>query len=165
LKLQEAHQRRTARAARGFLQEGGGGCVTGGGSAIAAGVLDKLRAGLPDIRAEAGGVAYVPTVVDVFSVPSNCFLSHEQIEAIRQGGTIVDAGQCQPLAIEHEAASALPAPGSREGEVVDFPASRRRPPIDDPQSREALEARLAAMPYKTLLALAGIDDDEPDPAA
>jgi hypothetical protein len=100
-------------------------------------VLDKLRAGLPDIRAEVGGVAYVPTVVNVFSVPTNHFLSHEQIEATRQGCTIIDAGQCQPLVIEHEATSALPAPDSPEGEVVDFPTSRRRPATDDDEPPDA----------------------------
>jgi hypothetical protein len=61
-------------------------------------VLDKLRAGLPEVKAEKGsGYGYFPPVINVYSVPSGYFLSHEQIEASKQGEQFIDPNQCTPL--------------------------------------------------------------------
>ena len=65
-------------------------------------MLDKLRAsGLPDARARTGN-GYVTPAINVFSVPSNCFLSMEQIEAMKRGEPIIDVAQCTPMLLEHE---------------------------------------------------------------
>lgn len=65
-------------------------------------MLDKLRAsGLPDARAKAGN-GYVAPVIQIYSVPSGCFLSLEQIEASKRGKSIIDASQCTPVQLDHD---------------------------------------------------------------
>ena len=65
-------------------------------------MLDKLRAsGLPDARAKAGG-GYAPPVINILSVPSGYFLSHEPVEASKRGEPFIDASQCTPLRLEHD---------------------------------------------------------------
>jgi hypothetical protein len=65
-------------------------------------ILDKLRAsGLPDARATSAG-CYVPPVIQILSVPSNHFLSAEQIEAVNRGEPFINIAECTPIRLEHD---------------------------------------------------------------
>jgi hypothetical protein len=59
------------------------------------GMLKEIRVALPDNRAERGG--YVPPVFNILAVPTNHFLTGEQIERNRLGLPIVGITDCEPF--------------------------------------------------------------------
>ena len=65
-------------------------------------LLVALRAGLPDPIERPKSDDYTALAIHIFSVPSNCFLSFEQIEAAKRNEPIVDIAQCTPLQLEHD---------------------------------------------------------------
>jgi hypothetical protein len=131
-------------------------------------ILDKLRAsGLPDARARSGGL--VPPAIQILSVPTNCFLSHEQIEAMKRGVPFVDIAQCtpiQPALLEHapqlDADEQREEPAAIEQEFEPNTERERRllaefKPQEGPDPTpqlSALEEKLLAMGHSELLKLA-----------
>ena len=92
--------------------------------------------------------AYVPTVVNVLAVPSNFFLSHDQIEAYKNGETIIDVNKCEPLVFD-------PLALTKEAPVIAFtpPKSLPRPapdvepaPVLDPVMQRAMEMGYTPLP-------------------
>ncbi len=74
-------------------------------------VLDKLRAGLPEMAENGSGNGYSIPGFTILSMPTNHFLTGEQITALKRGEPIVDVRKCTPLLLESEPTSpALLAP-------------------------------------------------------
>ena len=92
-------------------------------------MLDKIHSGMPEhtaIRTAA------PVIINVFSVPTNYFLSDVQIEALKRNELIIDVNECTPMLPDEVSATtprnnvtplrALEAPSSQDEErkIVDL---------------------------------------------
>jgi hypothetical protein len=92
-------------------------------------LLVALRAGLPDPVERPKADSYNPPAIHVFSVPSDHFLTAEQIAAVKQGKPIFDVSQCIPLQLNGPEPPALEAePRPLLNGAVAFPRPSAAPP-------------------------------------
>ena len=155
-------------------------------------LLVALRAGMADPveRPESGD--FTPTTINVLSVPSGYFLSHEQIEANKRGERIINLSDCTPLLLEQDAPQPLlrivpdhePAPefkpqNERERRLLAelegltheqlLERAKQAGFVDTDGIRlEALVAELSRMTHDELLVLArqcGLDDKPGKPTS
>jgi hypothetical protein len=111
--------------------------------------LDSLHSGmLKQGDSVNGSAGYTPPEIRIFSVPSSCFLSLEQLKTLKEGGSIVDIAQCTPTTFE-----SLPDPVDERKNVV--PLRLEEPAEPEPNSNlSALEQKLLGMSPEQLLELA-----------